>query len=164
MANFEELKKKAAETAEMIADKSIELARIAADKTKCMAKIAKLKTEIISEKENLKKNYMQIGKLYYEAHKDEPEEAMAQACADIAVSLGIIDAKNMEIEAIRAGENEEAAEDGGCDYHCDTCSAGSCGTAEEAQEESACQCSEEKTEETGCCCGAEEDDGEEKAE
>lgn len=102
MGSFDELKKFAADTAEAIADKSVEFAKIAADKTKAIARTTRLSTEIMSEKDAVKKRFAEIGKLYYQLHKDEPEEALAQLVDEITVSLDKIDAKKKEIEDLKS--------------------------------------------------------------
>ncbi len=102
MANFEDIKQKAVETAGTIADKSVELAKAAAEKTRDLAKIAKLTTEIGIEKEGIRRNYSAIGKLYYELHKDDAEDALSQAVAEITASYEKIAGKEADIEAVRA--------------------------------------------------------------
>jgi hypothetical protein len=106
MANFEDIKQKAVDTAGTIADKSVELAKAAADKAKDLAKIAKLTTEIGIEKDGIRKNYNAIGKLYYELHKDDAEDALSQAVAEITAGYETIAAKQAEIEDVKAKDIE----------------------------------------------------------
>lgn len=47
----------------------------AVDKAKELAEVAKLKSQIASCEEVIKKNYMEIGRLYYEAHLEAAETA-----------------------------------------------------------------------------------------
>lgn len=44
------------------------------DKAKDLAEIANLKSQINTCEDVIKKNYMEIGKLYYEKHASDPEE------------------------------------------------------------------------------------------
>lgn len=55
----------------------------AKDKTKEFTQIARLKSQIGTCEEVIRKNYMEIGRLYYEQHKDAPEEQYAKACRSI---------------------------------------------------------------------------------
>jgi len=45
----------------------------AADKAKEMAEIANLKSQIATCEEVIKKNYLEIGRLFMEQYKDEPD-------------------------------------------------------------------------------------------
>lgn len=53
------------------------------DKAKEMAEIASLKSQIATCEDVIKKNYAQIGKLYFEKYGEEPEEAFAKECRAI---------------------------------------------------------------------------------
>lgn len=106
--DFNELRRKATEAASVLADKSLVLAKKAADKTKDVARITKLKTEIAAERESIRKNYMELGKMYYEKYKDDPADNMAQAVSEITVSLELIAAKQAEIDELKA---EDVVED-----------------------------------------------------
>jgi len=54
-----------------------------ADKAKELAEIANLKSQIGTCEEVIKKNYMEIGRIYYEQYGDIPEEPFAKACCSI---------------------------------------------------------------------------------
>jgi len=130
MSNFEELKKKAAEIAGTIADKSLIFAKKAADKTKSAARITRLNAEIAAERDRVKKNYSEIGKLYYENFKDEPAEVVAQAVSEISISMAIIESKKAEIEELKASD------DNICDAEAEECYEEDC----KAEEECECEC------------------------
>lgn len=55
----------------------------AVDKAKEIAEIANLKSQIATCEEVVKKNYMEIGKLYYELYGDMAEEDFAKQCRAI---------------------------------------------------------------------------------
>ena len=109
MANFEQIKEKVLATAGKVADKSVELAKTAGEKAKLVGRITKLRTEVAMEKEAARKNYASIGKLYYEKHKDSPDPDMAQAIAEISISLEKVTQKQEEIAALK----KELADDFG---------------------------------------------------
>lgn len=54
------------------------------DKARDLAEIANLKSQINTCEEVVKKNYMEIGKRYYELHGAEPEEDYDDQCRAIA--------------------------------------------------------------------------------
>ena len=111
MANFDEIKQKTGETAEHIAAKSIELAKTAAEKTKLVARISKLNADVISERDTLRRAYLDLGKLYYEKFKDDPDEAVADKCRVVASSLAVIAQCKDEIEQCKAalkGDKDKA--------------------------------------------------------
>lgn len=101
MANFDELKQKAKQAADIIADKSVEIYKIAEEKAKVLARITKLSTEIFKNKNEIQKLYTEIGKLYYETHKAEPEANVVQTCMEITTLLEKIDIAQREIEKLK---------------------------------------------------------------
>ncbi|MCM1040664.1 MAG: hypothetical protein NC314_12295 [Roseburia sp.] len=54
------------------------------DKAKDLAEIANLKSQISTCEEVVKKNYMEIGRRYYELHGAAPEEDYDEQCRAIA--------------------------------------------------------------------------------
>ena len=58
--------------------------REVADKAKGMAEIAGLKAQIATCEEVIKKNYLEIGKLYYEEYRDVPDAPFEKQCRAIA--------------------------------------------------------------------------------
>lgn len=54
------------------------------DKAKDLAEIANLKSQIRTCEDVIRKNYIEIGKLYCEIHGTEPEEAYEEYCRAIA--------------------------------------------------------------------------------
>lgn len=135
MANFENFKQKTTETAEYIAAKSIELARLAAEKTKLVARISKLNADILTEKEAARKAYMELGKLYYEAHKNDAEPEMAANCARITEANAAIADHRAEISMCKSEFcNKEKKEDETVDE------AECCCDADEAEKNDECDC------------------------
>ena len=116
MANYEELKKKAKDALETIADVSAEAYKIAEEKAKVLAKKAKLNAEITREKALIRRLNSNIGSKYYELHKDDPEIAFKDECESITDSLARIGAKKRELEDLKSGGTCcEDAEDCCCD-------------------------------------------------
>lgn len=73
------------------------------DKAKELAEIANLKSQISTCEDVIKKNYIEIGKMYYEKHGSTPEEEYEEACRAIAnAQNGVVDleAKIKEIKGI----------------------------------------------------------------
>jgi len=103
MANYDELKKKAKDALETIADVSVEAYKIAEEKAKTLARRAKLNAEITREKAAIRRLKFDIGGAYYELHKDDAEEALKESCDGITASLDSIAAKIAEIEDLKRG-------------------------------------------------------------
>jgi len=102
MANFDDFKQKTTEAAEYIAARSINLAKAAAEKTKLIAKISRIKAEIITEKDSVRRAYLELGKLYYMNFRDDAAPTLAAACDKISASLAEIMIKKAQIEECKA--------------------------------------------------------------
>ena len=99
-----EIKDKVIASVGTAVDAGKDIAGKAADMAKAGARIAKLNMEISAEKENLRKTYIEIGKLYYDTHKDDPEGFFIQLCDEVALSEKNIADKQAEIDEHKAGE------------------------------------------------------------
>ncbi len=60
------------------------LAQSGMAKAKDLAEIAKLKVNNATEQDAIRKAYIEIGKLYFAQHADDPDPAFAALCAQIA--------------------------------------------------------------------------------
>jgi len=144
MPIYDDLKKKAKEAMDTIADVSVEAYKIAEERAKILARRAVLATEITREKAAVRRIKLRIGDTYYNLHKDDPEEEMIQYCSDITVSLDLIADKRREMEELRNGYIVYDAEVEECE--CD-----------EKKDEPV---GEEKTDECDCGCQDEKKDDE----
>ena len=112
MANYEDLKKKAKDALETIADVSTEAYKLAEEKARILAKKARLNAEIAREKASIRRLKNDIGGKYYELHKDDPEEAFKGSCESITDALASIGAKKREIEELKnTVSNADCSED-----------------------------------------------------
>jgi len=119
MANFDNIKEIALDSAGKVADKTVSIAKTVGEKAKLAGKITKLRTEIAVEKDTARKAYYEIGKLYFEKHGKHPDPEMAQAVAEVGVALEKAAAKLEEVgrlkkQLVAAGGTEtveEAVED-----------------------------------------------------
>ena len=96
--------------AEKAADATKDIAEKAADKAKAGGRIAKLNIEIATERDNMKKTFIEIGKLYYDTHKDDPEGFFIQLCEEIALAEKNIAEKEAEIAELKAGKEDDSIE------------------------------------------------------
>lgn len=101
MAEFYDLKEKVMSTLGAVADMTKGAAVKTADAAKNMTRIAKLSVEVGSEKDTIKKAYAEIGKIYYDLHKDAPDDLFAQLCEEITLTLKNIEAKEAEIAELK---------------------------------------------------------------
>ncbi len=104
--DLNELKEKVSELAATAAGKAKDLASATAEQTKRLSRIAKLNLEISTERDNVKKSYIEIGKLYYETHKDAPEGFFAQLCEEVTACNALIDEKEAELESLKASVSD----------------------------------------------------------
>ena len=101
MPNYEDLKKKAKDAIDTIADISVEAYKIAEEKARILARRTKLSADIIREKAAIRRLKVEIGGAYYDLHKSDPEEALKQSCEEITASLDSIAAMRREIEELK---------------------------------------------------------------
>ena len=148
-----------------LAGKASEGAKNLADKAKDMGRIAKLNMEIATEKENMNKAFTEIGRMYYDAHKDAPDTLFLQLCEEIALAEKTIANKQGEIELLKGnGEPDVTVEFEEVVGEAEQAAEGCCCAADEVKEaaEDCCCAAEETVKETveevkdACCCAADE--------
>lgn len=108
MSGFNDFMDKAGAFASKAAGKAKDLASVAAAKTKQVSRVAKLNMDVSSQKDVIKKAYTELGQLYYEAHHDAPEPALAAACGQIDEAQAAIAALEEEIARIKQTMDEQA--------------------------------------------------------
>lgn len=96
-------------------EKGKQYANIAADKTKEAGRMAKLKMDQAKERENLKKAYVELGKLYFEEKRSEAEGLFAQLCDEIEATAKRVDDIQAEYDELKSelglvNQNAEAAD------------------------------------------------------
>ena len=106
MGFFDSLKANAT----VLKDKATDLAQTGAAESKRLAEIAKLKSANLVEENNLKKAYVEIGKLYYELMGAEPGEDFAAACEKITAAKAAIEANNDRIAELKVKDDAAEAE------------------------------------------------------
>ena len=137
------------------ADATRGIAGVAAEKAKAGGRIAKLTMDIAREKEDMKKTFLEIGKLYYDTHKDAPEGFFSQLCEEIALAEKSVAAKQAELDELKASfttpetpdvevEFEEIVGEAEAEAEC------CCDKAADAADEGCC-CTEDTPAEE-CCC------------
>ena len=134
MKNYDDLKQKAKTAIETIADVSVEAYKIAESKAKALAKRAKLNADSTREKVQIRRSYSEIGKKYYELHKDNPHEAFKEDFGNVSDSFDRIAAIQAELEELKKSPEV-------CDCDCDDedCCEAEEGAAEEKAEPSPAQ-------------------------
>ncbi|MCM1185732.1 MAG: hypothetical protein NC251_04570 [Lachnoclostridium sp.] len=88
---------------EKIGDVITEKGQEAVDKAKDVAEIVNLKSRISTCEDVIKKNYTEIGKLYYEQFKDMPDADFQKQCRTIANAengIAKLQAKIKEIKGL----------------------------------------------------------------
>lgn len=108
MPNF---RKTAGNIASFTAGKAKSLAVFAARKTKNVSRIAKLNVDIAAERDGIKRTYNEIGKLYYETHREAPEAFFVQLCQEIDLSFEHISAMETEIVRLKAEDSARGSKE-----------------------------------------------------
>ena len=166
--NFGKIK----ETLATIREKGSAAASKAADKTKDAARMARLTMELNTEKENLKKAYLELGKAFYEEQRSSAEGLAAQLCEEVAAVTGRIESIQSELDGLKEsfkpaeepgfedvvdGEEPdvtvEITEEGECEC-CEEEKCDDCCDGEEKKDEECC-CAEEEKKDEECCCSEE---------
>ena len=98
MASMDELKRKTKDAIDAIADVSKEAYKLAEGKTVELAKRAKLSSEIAREKSHIRRLRSELGKLYFELHKENPIEPLAPLCDEMSAAYARIKVKRQELE------------------------------------------------------------------
>ena len=73
----------------------------AANKAQEIADIAALKSQINTCEEVIKKNYMEIGKMYYEQYSNMPEEPFEKQCRAITNARAGVEELQQKIREIK---------------------------------------------------------------
>ena len=134
MPNYDDFVKKAKDALDTIADVSVEAYKLAEEKAKILTRKTKLNAEITREKVAIRRLKAEIGGVYYDLHKDDPEEDLKQGCEEITAALDSIAAKKRELEELKTvGVVKDEADD---EAACDCESEPAC----ECEIEPACEC------------------------
>ena len=89
------------DTISTVADKVLDLADAAADTAKSGQQLAKLYVEKKKEESALEDAYKELGKLYYELHKQDAQGVLADLCMEIENTLVNIEDITAEIDALK---------------------------------------------------------------
>lgn len=81
--------------------KASEAGQGAVQQAKIFAEVTKIKSHISDEEDKIDELYKQIGKDYFERHKDDPNDVYAQACDSIKEANANIVAFNQQIRDIK---------------------------------------------------------------
>ncbi len=92
-------------------EKASDLAQAGVAQSKRLAEIAKLKTANLGEEDNIKKAYIEIGKLYYAEKGLAPEGPYAAACEKITAARAAIEANNDRIAELKESGDADADAD-----------------------------------------------------
>ena len=82
-------------------ERGAEYANVAMDKTRDAARLAKLTVALTSEKDALKKAYIELGKAYYEEHHNDAEGLYAQLVEEVDAVNARIEEMQAEIDSLK---------------------------------------------------------------
>ena len=108
MPNYDDLKKKAKDALDTIADASVDAYKVAEEKTRVLAKKTKLRAGIVNEKATIRRLSVELGSNYYKKYKDDETAEFSQLCSEITCAYERIAAKEDEIAELKANAGVKA--------------------------------------------------------
>lgn len=100
--DFDRLKERAGELAQAGVAKAKEITDAGMAKAKQLTEIGKLKVQNSSERDSIRRAYLELGKLYYAERGSAPEPGYADLCQKVADATAQIDYNNQRIADIKA--------------------------------------------------------------
>ena len=88
-------------------DKATDLAQAGVSQSKRLTEIAKLKAANMGEEDNIKKAYIEIGKLYYAEKGSAPDDAYVAAVEKINAAKAAIEVNNQRLAELKENNNDE---------------------------------------------------------
>ena len=111
--DFDRLKERAGELAQAGVAKAREITDAGMAKAKQLTEIGKLKMQSSSERDSIRRAYLELGKLYYAERGSAPEPGYADLCQKVTNAMAKIEYNNERIADIKAAGNltDEEVED-----------------------------------------------------
>ena len=109
MSFWNDLGEKVQSGSKIVAEKAKTGGKAVADKAKELSQIASLKAQIASEENVINKNYKELGKAYYEAHKDEEEFTYSEYMTNIRNAFVKKAELTCEVERLTAADVVDAS-------------------------------------------------------
>lgn len=109
MSFWNDLGEKVQSGSRIVAEKAKTGGKAVADKAKELSQIASLKAQIASEENVINKNYKELGKAYYEAHKDEEEFTYSEYMTNIRNAFVKKAELTCEVERLTAADVVDAS-------------------------------------------------------
>ena len=111
--DFDRLKERAGELAQASVAKAKEITDAGMAKAKQLTEIGKLKVQNSSERDSIRRAYVELGKLYYAERGSAPEPGYADLCQKVTNAMAKIEYNNERIADIKAAGHltDEEVED-----------------------------------------------------
>lgn len=90
-----------------IKEKTTDIAKSSVSKSYQVAEMAKIQLDNVAEEDAIKKAYMEIGRIYFEANGNAPDNQFASACKKIEEAKENIEANNIRIYNLRNRDTDE---------------------------------------------------------
>ncbi|MEG1632969.1 MAG: hypothetical protein RR314_02840 [Oscillospiraceae bacterium] len=111
MSDYNDFKEAFKATVNGVADIARDIAVGAGDKAKSLGRTAKLSMEQSAERENARKVYTEIGRLYYETNRKDPGEFFVQLFDEVTLANDRIEAIDRELaELKKAGGDDDCTD------------------------------------------------------
>lgn len=86
---------------EKLGDTISDKGRKAAEKAKELSEIATLKGQIFKQEEAIKKNYTELGRIYYEQYGDTPDVPLEKLCCSIREAKDTVEKLQAKIKEMK---------------------------------------------------------------
>lgn len=121
--------------------KIVSTGQVVVNKTREFADITNLKLQVKEEERKMQMTYQKLGEVYYELHKDSPDDVLAEIMEEVEQTQQRLDALN---ESITSMENEGKCPECGAKLgesaaFCSSCGAKVQRESEEAESDEECQ-------------------------
>ena len=121
MPNYDDLKKKAKDVLDTVADASVDAYKVAEEKTRVLARKTKLRAGIVNDKATIRRLSVELGAAYYKKYKDDPNSEFNQLCGEITGAHDRIAAKEEEIASLKTATAKPDDESAPCCESKDDC-------------------------------------------
>ena len=121
MPNYDDLKKKAKDVLDTVADASVDAYKVAEEKTRVLAKKTKLRAGIVNDKATIRRLSVELGTACYNRFKDDPNSEFKQLCDEISSAHEKIASKEEEIAALKTAAAKPEDESAPCCEPKDDC-------------------------------------------
>ena len=119
MPNYDDLKRKAKDAFDSLADASVDAYKVAEEKTRILARKTKLRAGIVNDKATIRRLSVELGTKYHAKYKDDENAEFGQLCEEITCAHDRIAEKEAEIAELKQNAVTKPQEKACSEPECD---------------------------------------------